>query len=470
LTNKKAKEMKQQTSLLVGFLLLIAGGAQAQDQSWREVTTENVAVRPRDAKTAFITFDIAWQASWRHDVNHDAVWVFFKARANDSTEWQHVRLAADRVLNPKGYSQAEGDLPATGERESRAATPLEFIVPRGDDGFTGVFVRQANYGRRRNIAAHGITAVWDLTAARGIREPTPETVEIRAFGVIMVYIPEGPFYLGSGGTEAHGFYMYTDGGQDFPPYHVTSAGAIPTGQQPGRLWASSARPFIESDSQPPDGGEIPAAFPNGYTAFYCMKSEITFRQYADFLNTLPPEEAEKRFCEQVGSRSGEAPRFTYLPKIIDKSGPRGFSWADGAAWAAWAGLRPITELEYEKSMRGPRKPLPGETGPPYWGVRSSNTWDWFSYHPAWLCERPVTIANAEGRRFRGTHGLGTTVLPEDWPQDDAVGTGYRAGMGRIMKLRCTRIADRSYTALTNPERHDRDKWRGARTAPEEAGP
>jgi hypothetical protein len=41
-------------------------------------------------------------------------------------------------------------------------------------------------------------------------------------------------------------------------------------------------------------------------------------------------------------------------------------------------------------------------------------------------------------------------------------------MGRIMKLRCTRIADRSYTAYVNPERHDRDKWRGARTAPEEA--
>jgi hypothetical protein len=460
--------MRRQTGLLVGVLLLIAGGAQAQDQSWREATIENVGVRPHDAKTAIITFDIAWKASWRHEANHDAVWVFFKAKAKDTAQWQHVRLAADRVLDPMGYGQAEGDLPATEKREARRATPLEFIVPRGRDGFTGVFLRQAKYGRRRNIAAHGVTAVWDLTAAPRTRQPTPDAVEIRAFGVIMVYVPEGPFYLGSGGTEAHGFYMYTDGGQEFPPYRVTSAGAIPTGRQRGRLWASNARPFIESDSQPPDGGEIPAAFPNGYTAFYCMKSEITYRQYADFINTLPPEEAEKRFSEETGSRSGEAPNFTYLPKNIGKSGPRGFSWADGAAWAAWAGLRPITELEYEKSMRGPCKPLPGETGPSYWGVRGSNSWDWYSFHPAWLCERPVTVANAAGRRFRGTHGLGTTQLPKDWPQNDAVGTGYRAGMGRIQKLRCTRIADRSYTAYANPERHPKDKWRGARTAPKAA--
>ena len=87
--------MNKPSSLLVGALLLIAGGTQAQDQSWREATIENVAVRPHDdAKTAFITFDIAWKASWRHDVKHDAVWVFFKARAKDSTQWEHVRLAA----------------------------------------------------------------------------------------------------------------------------------------------------------------------------------------------------------------------------------------------------------------------------------------------------------------------------------------------------------------------------------------
>ena len=434
-------------------LLLGAGATQAQSHTWREAKIGNVAVAPRDAKTAAITFDIAWERSWRNDVNHDAAWVFFKWRAEGAMKWQHVRLAADRVLNPTGYGHGEG-------------VPMDFLVPDGEDGFTGLFVRQAGMARPADVATRRVTAVWDLAAAEGVKNLGK--ARIRAFGVLMVYVAEGPYYLGSGGVEVNGFYMYTDGTQHTRPYRVTGPGAIPTGRQPGRLWARSSKPFLEHDSQPEDGGEIPAAFPNGYAAFYCMKGEITHAQYAGFLNTLPPNEAEKRFSEYAAVRSGQPPKITYLPKQIDKSGPRGFSWADAAAWAAWAGLRPMTELEYEKMMRGPRQPLPDETGPSYWGVRGAEGWDWYSFHPAWLCERPVTVANAKGRRFRGTHGLGTTALPKDWPQEDAVGTGYRAGMGIIRVLKCTRISDRSYTAYAYPERGDRDKWRGVRTAPKEA--
>ena len=82
----------------------------------------------------------------------------------------------------------------------------------------------------------------------------------------------------------------------------------------------------------------------------------------------------------------------------------------------------------------------------------------------------MTVANAVGRRFRGTHGLGTTGLPKDWPQADAVGAGYRAGSsGTKRGLQCTRISDRTFTAFANPERGSEDKWRGVRTAPKEAG-
>ncbi|MCJ8330546.1 MAG: hypothetical protein HRT89_14430, partial [Lentisphaeria bacterium] len=35
-------------------------------------------------------------------------------------------------------------------------------------------------------------------------------------------------------------------------------------------------------------------------------------------------------------------------------------WWDGAKFSAWAGLRPMTELEFEKACRGPLKPVPGE--------------------------------------------------------------------------------------------------------------
>ena len=436
-------------------LLLGAGAAQAQSHTWRRVTITNVTISPRDSRTAAITFNIAWERSWRNEVNHDAAWVFLKYRPEGVTNWRHVRLTADRVLNPAGYGHGKG-------------VPMDLLVPKGKDGFAGMFVRRAEMAKPADVETHGVTAVWDLTASEGVKDLGK--AQIRAFGVPMVYVAKGPFYLGSGGAEVNGFYMYTDGTQHTRPYRVTGPGAIPTGRQAGRLWARSSKPFVKSDSQPENGGEISAAFPNGYAAFYCMKGPITFAQYAGFLNTLPPAEAEKRFSEHAATRAGKAPNFTYRPRTIGKSGPRGFSWADGAAWAAWAGLRPLTELEYEKSIRGPRRPLPDETGPSYWGVRGQHGWDWFSYHPARLCERPVTVANAVGRRFRGTHGLGTTVLPKDWPQADAVGTGYRAGSsGTKRGLQCTRISDRTFTAFANPKRGSEDKWRGVRTAPKEAG-
>ena len=52
-------------------------------------------------------------------------------------------------------------------------------------------------------------------------------------------------------------------GTDTPAYRVTGPGAIPTGRQQGKLWALG---FL-----PEDNGEIPAAFPEGYAALYCVK-------------------------------------------------------------------------------------------------------------------------------------------------------------------------------------------------------
>jgi hypothetical protein len=390
--------------------LLVTGAARA-------VTITNVTMVPRDARTATVKFDVAWDDSWRHEANHDAAWVFFKVLAEGGTEWQHVRLVADKVLNPTGYGQAEGD------------TRLDFIVPDGEDGFLGMFVRRAEYGVGK-VAAAKVTAVWDFTANKGITKDT--NVSVRAFGIEMVFIPEGPFYLGSGGTEPYRFYKYTDGTQHTLPYRVTSADAIPTGQQAGKLWARRG-------AQPEDKGEIPAAFPNGYPAFYCMKFHIRGGQYTGFLNTLTAAQAKER-----------------------DPGNNGLSWADGAAWAAWAGLRPMTELEYEKVTRGPMEPG-WDTGdeldhPSYWEVKNINGWRVFR-------ERSVTVAHAKGRGFKGTHGRGTPALPADWPQDDAIGTGTRGGHGAA-----GRPSHRLDAATVEADRPRWGGWRGVRTAPKGVGP
>ncbi|MBM4019837.1 MAG: hypothetical protein FJ288_16200 [Planctomycetes bacterium] len=386
-------------------------------------------------------FDIAWENSWRHEANHDAAWVFFKVRAEGEKEWQHVRLVADKVLNPTGYSQETG------------GTRLDFVVPDGPDGFTGMFVRRAEYGVGK-VAATKVTAIWDLAANKGMTKDPK--VSVRAFGIEMVFVPEGPFFLGSGGTEPYHFYQYTDGTQHTQPYRVTSAGAIPTGQQAGKLWARRG-------AQPEDKGELPAAFPNGYAAFYCMKFHVLVCHYTDFLNMLDAPQAEIRYTDKV--RYGQIGRSEKLPKYICGSSDSwracvALSWADGATFAAWAGLRPMTELEYEKVTRGPMEPG-WDTGddldhPSYWEVRNINGW-------RLPRERPVTVGNAKGRSFKGTHGQGRAALPADWPQEDAVGAGIRGGHGAAGRPSHRLLADG-----VAPERADYG-WRGVRTAPKGIG-
>ncbi|MBM4149864.1 MAG: hypothetical protein FJ224_12610, partial [Lentisphaerae bacterium] len=414
-----------------------------------EVRFTNLTVVERDAKTARLRFDITWDGSWRHEINHDAAWIFFKVRANTpNAEWRHVGLVADRVLNPTGYGQAAPSFPEPEKdgflrwylqgradfgrvggmersldffaSEPRVDTPLEFLVPCGAGGSVGMFLRRAKNGAGR-VEAHGVTAILDLASIPEI--PDIQAAQIRGFGIEMVYVAEGPFCLGTGGTEMGVFYACTEDGLSNPPYRVKSAGAIPTGRQPGKLWAQSF--------QPEDGGEIPAAFPNGYRAIYCMKQHLTPRRYVEFLQTLTPAQADVRWSPEIKSiqRSGTPPNYAYTWKnggARDGAGLRCLMWSDMAAYMAWAGLRPMTELELEKIVRGPRQPIPNEPGPSYWGVDAFPAWLWESIKGAdTTSECVVTIGNATGRKFAGSHGLGSVILPADWPQDDGVGSGLR---------------------------------------------
>jgi hypothetical protein len=108
-------------------------------------------------------------------------------------------------------------------------------------------------------------------------------------------------------------------------------------------------------------------------------------------------------------------------------------------------------------------------------------------------ERAVSAGNVAGRLFAGTHGRGTLALPADWPQEDAVGActrmswwgfdnrennagralmsdppTYNPGHEGAVQLDRTRVSDRLFANLTDPERRPDHRWRGGRTAPAEA--
>ena len=511
-------------------LLLAAGTAQAQILVSVEDTTHrvkeppgllgqvtNVRIVPGDDKQATIRFDADWIGSWRNDSNHDAVWIFFKVRPEGSNEWQHVRLAADppplgssgaaspssagasRVLNPKGYA-CEGN------------SKMDFLVPAGEDGYTGMFVRQAGQSSPCSIMLTNVTAVWDLSKSKGIGRDTK--VQIIAVCLRMVYIGEGPFYLGSGGTEPAGWYEYSepkkeraatygitnanarivvhegvDDSAEFPPYLVKNAGPIPTGKKPGRLWARGAEP---------EEGEIPATFPNGYRAFYVMKDSINPSDYVTFLNTVPAKVADALYDKEGGyfvgtyykfeegkvnprviSREGTGPDYTYVQTMSTHgvvargwtSGMRWLNWEGGATFAAWAGLRPFTELEFEKYMRGPRQPVPDEAHHSYWGLQTRKV------RSSWPRERPVSAARTDEwdpKTFKGTHGLGTADLPADWPQKNAVGVGFRGGWNlfglfdHLGDPGFYRTSARGKMTLVDPDPLVTYSFRGARTAPVEA--
>ena len=109
-------------------LLLGAGPAHAgAPDAPSTLRITNVTVAPRDAKTATLHFDIAWDGSWRHEANHDAAWVFFKVRAEGATEWQHVRLAADKVLKAPLARVGSGPRPRlVGRQQTRPLSAVHF--------------------------------------------------------------------------------------------------------------------------------------------------------------------------------------------------------------------------------------------------------------------------------------------------------------------------------------------------------
>lgn len=275
--------------------------------------------------SSLVNFNVSWENSWRtstNENNYDGAWIFVKFRKNGTTDWRHA------TINISGNT---------------AATGATITVPA--DGKGAFIYRSANGIGNVSYAANAIR--WNY-GADGILDN--ETVEILVYALEMVYIPTGSFQLGSGGAETNAF---TDGATA-TPYFVASNNAINLGTTAGTL---------NPNGNGAATGTIPAPFPKGYDAYWIMKYECSQQQYVDFLNNLDLARATINQSPTIFTGVHPALIAPQPERAIGQIGANKL-----AAFADWSGLRPMSELEFEKACRGYNTPaVPNEYA---WGNTS----------------------------------------------------------------------------------------------------
>lgn len=228
-------------------------------------------------KYTYLQFDISWENSWRISTgpsNWDAAWVFVKY-TTDGINWYLTKLNNTGNIAPSG-SKVQVGLIDEGVAFNNTTNPATgAYIYRSTDG-SGTF-SLSSVKLRWNYGENGLA---DL-----------DIVSIRVYAIEMVYIPQGSFYLGSGGTENYHFYTYPN---TTTPYSVTSDSAISVGATNGYLYY---------DGMGDKAGPIPGQFPKGYNAFYLMKYELNQGQYVDFLNSLISTDASLRFANTNSYRN-----------------------------------------------------------------------------------------------------------------------------------------------------------------------
>lgn len=310
---------------------------------------ENLVVRAYDplAYTVEVSFDVQWENSWRTTAapaNYDAAWIFVKYRV-DGGDWHHADLNGTPLLPAGAGASVAGDKKGA------------FLYHATD--FTGI----ADFnGVEITVALDG--AVMDAAVA---------DLEVRVIGIEMVYVPEGAYYLGSDGGNTGEFHESDANLFSNAPYPVVSEGILRFGIGAGELTPGGllSALFISET--------IPAAFPKGYRAFYCMKYETSQRQFTEFFNMLTATGKAAMDISANGANqaallavrngfnwSGTGDAATIYPELPIG----GLSANQMMAYLDWCGLRPMTELEYEKAARGTAAPVPDEYA---WGTDEIQT-------------------------------------------------------------------------------------------------
>lgn len=486
--------MKTKFTLI--FTILFCSLALANNIKVSNISLENL----NEPNWVQVEFDLSWENSWRLSAgpsNWDAAWVFIKYRIN-SGDWEHAQLATTDFVAAIGST-----------------------IDVSNDG-VGAFVYRDSDGSG-DINLQNMRIRWDY----GSIDPN-DIIDLQVFAIEMVYVPEGAFKIGgTTGDEAGKFYS---GGlaTTSVSYQINSENAITVSNTPGNLYYNNTS-FSSAGDQL---GPIPAEFPKGFSAFYTMKYEVSQEQWVDFFNTLT---STQRNNNDITGTDGK--------NTDDEVARNSISWTEGSSNATtthpnialnyvnarmtssyldWAGLRHMTELEYEKACRGPIDPKPGEfawgnaniastaynlinegepnelvsnseqgtgnaiylgtngsiSGPKRVGILAASAITknkeetGGSYYGIMelsgnVYERTITVGLPQGRVFDGFSGDGVlsasgTANQPNWPLDDGTGIGYR-GASSLNNSSFLRVSDRYDAANTISSGNSRLGFRGTRS-------
>lgn len=328
-------------------ITIICFAMQTRETTANNVAVSNLSLAPVNmaGKYTYVQFDIRWDNSWRtstKESNYDAAWTFVKYRL-DGTNWNHATLATS------GHKAPSGGM-ITAASDGRGAFIYRDSDGIGDVNYTWVQLRW-NYGDD------------------GLDLQKGDSVALCAFTIEMVYIPQASFYVGGDNISSPVRGPF-EAGTNGNPFQITNEAAFTLGGGgAGSLGNNNAiGMFTADDFNDTTSVTLPAAFPKGYNAFYCMKYEISQGQYADFLNKLTDTQDNARYPNKIDWRHTISGSYTNYTASARDRACNYLNWPDLAAYADWAGLRPMTELEYEKACRGTESV---ETWQFAWGTNSA---------------------------------------------------------------------------------------------------
>lgn len=467
------------------------------------------------------------------------------AITNATFEAQRIWEAA--WLNDNGHTVPAGSTLQVGLPDESA----------GGGGFNastnpgiGAFVYRSAPGSG-DFSLTGLGLRWNYRL-QGINDD--DIIDVQVFGVEMVFVPEGSFYASSGGNENNSFTAANIVLQEAVP--ILIGPIAPTlqgndsGSDPTNLSARGEWDILGTST-----ANLAAGFPTGYAGFYSMKHEVSQQAYVDFLNNLNRLQQDARTETNLASgttsvtnryvlsggttvsnRNGircdaSIPEFDPINFYCDLNSNGNaddtddgrdlacnyISWADLAAWLDWAGLRPLSELEYEKSCRGTTTGNDGDyawgnssfteasgissggsraelasngtanvvannngsvqgpmrvglfannnssrarSGAGFYGILelSGNVW-----------ERNISLGQVSGRAFTGLHGNGNLSSDgladvTDWPTASGDGIGFRGGSwSDVAATLATANRDRAATSVAG--RENNSGGRGGRQLP-----